>query len=201
MYSVFAPVSASHVRRSLATNSGPLSERICSGTPFVTMTSASAPITFAELQRRSGRIIRHSRVLIDQIQDAHGPAVMRPCADELVAPYVAGVLRPEPYTRPIVQPQPAPRLLPLWYLEPFTTPDAFDPVFANPPACTLQQRRDPAVAIAAILAGKPDDGLGQCILVFARCRPVALRAAWLIDQSARPPFTCPMLGTSMRDRT
>ena len=34
MYSVFAPVFASHCRRSWATNSGPLSERRCSGTPF-----------------------------------------------------------------------------------------------------------------------------------------------------------------------
>jgi hypothetical protein len=44
----------------LATNSGPLSERRCSGTPFTTITSARASITFAELHLRSGRIIRHS---------------------------------------------------------------------------------------------------------------------------------------------
>ncbi len=62
MYSVFAPVSASHLRRSLATNSGPLPDRRCSGTPFSTMTSASAPITFVLDQRRSARISRHSRV-------------------------------------------------------------------------------------------------------------------------------------------
>src|ERR1700747_3250228 len=62
MYRVLAPVSASHLRRSLATNSGPLSERRCSGTPFVTITSARASITFAELHLRSDRIIRHSRL-------------------------------------------------------------------------------------------------------------------------------------------
>ena len=45
MYSVFAPVLASHLRKSLATNSGPLSERRCSGTPFITITSASAEMT------------------------------------------------------------------------------------------------------------------------------------------------------------
>jgi hypothetical protein len=32
------------------------------GPPFITMTSAKAPMTFAELQRRSARISRHSRV-------------------------------------------------------------------------------------------------------------------------------------------
>ena len=62
MYSVLGPASASHWRRSLATNSGPLSERICSGTPFQTMTSARAPMTFVLDQQRSARISRHSRV-------------------------------------------------------------------------------------------------------------------------------------------
>src|ERR1700749_4464444 len=62
MYSVFAPVSASHLRRSLATNSGPLSDLRCSGTPLVTIPSASPPITFALDQRRSARISKHSRV-------------------------------------------------------------------------------------------------------------------------------------------
>src|SRR5260370_8402390 len=57
-----ALLPASHFRRSLATNSGPLSERRCSGTPLVTITSASASITFAELHLRSDRIIRHPRL-------------------------------------------------------------------------------------------------------------------------------------------
>jgi hypothetical protein len=62
MHSVFVLVSASHLRRSLATNSGPLSDRRCSDTPFHTMTSANAPITLAFDQHRSARISRHSRV-------------------------------------------------------------------------------------------------------------------------------------------
>jgi hypothetical protein len=39
------------------------------------------------------------------------------------------------------------------------------------------------------LAGKRDDGLSQSIFIFALCRLIALRAAWLIRQLARPPFT------------
>jgi hypothetical protein len=54
--------SIEHFRRSFATNSGPLSERICSGTPFITITSASDSITFALLHRRSGRTNGLSRV-------------------------------------------------------------------------------------------------------------------------------------------
>ncbi len=62
MESVFAPVSANHFRRSFATNSGPLSERICSGTPCNTIKSGSDPITFALDQRRSGRTSKLSLV-------------------------------------------------------------------------------------------------------------------------------------------
>jgi hypothetical protein len=46
--------------KGLATNSGPLSERRCSGMPFITITSASASITLALLHRRSGRTSRLS---------------------------------------------------------------------------------------------------------------------------------------------
>jgi hypothetical protein len=43
MYSVFAPASASHFRRSFATNSGPLYERRCSGTPPFAQSPPGAP--------------------------------------------------------------------------------------------------------------------------------------------------------------
>src|ERR1039458_10350914 len=101
MYSVFAPVAASHLRRSSATNSGPLSERRCSGTPFITITSANAPITFALLHLRSHRIIRHSRVFIDQIQHPCGAPVMCLCTYEVVAPLA---FRPETHAQSIVEP-------------------------------------------------------------------------------------------------
>src|ERR1700739_4549843 len=131
-------------------------------------------------------------VLVDQVQQAHGSAIVRPCADEIVAPHMVLVLRPEPHTRSIVEPQSTAWLLLLRYLQPFATPDAFDPVFAHPPARLLQHRRDPAVAVAPVLAGKFDHSPGECILVFARCRSVALRAAWLVHQSARTSLTQPM---------
>ena len=52
-----------------------------------------------------------------------------------------------------------------------------------------QQRRDPAIAVTSILAGELHDGLGECILIFALCQLIALRAAWLVHQSARSPLT------------
>ncbi len=45
-----------------------------------------------------------------------------------------------------------------------------DPVLADSPACSLQQRRNPAIAVTPVLAGQLDDGLGQYIFGFALCR-------------------------------
>ena len=58
---------------------------------------------------------------------------------------------------------------------------------------SLQQRRDASVTVASVLAGQFYDGLRESIFVFALCRLIALRAAWLVHQLARTPFTHPML--------
>jgi hypothetical protein len=43
--------------------------------------------------------------------------------------------------------------------------------------------------------------LGESIFVFALCRLVALRAAWLLRQLARLALTHPMFFPSMGNRT
>jgi hypothetical protein len=78
-------------------------------------------------------------------------------------------------------------------LQPFATPDSFDSILANLPACSLQQSCDAPVAIAPILAGQQNNGLGESIFVFALCRLVALRTAWLVHQLARSPLTHALL--------
>src|SRR5580704_19676098 len=102
---------------------------------------------------------------------------------------MVGVLRTQPYARSVVEPQPPPRLLPLWNLQPFTTPDALHPILANLPAVPLQQRRDATIAVASILGGQLGNGPSECFFVFALCQSIALRAAWLVHQPARTPFT------------
>src|SRR5271170_1254580 len=161
MYRVLAPELRSHFRSSLAMNSGPLSERICSGMPCSIMASASTSITF----------------------------------------WLFSLRRTQPHTRSVMEPQPASWLLLLGNLQPFTAPDAFDSVLAYPPAGSLQQRRDAAIAVAAIFTGQLDNGPGQCIFVLTLCRLVALRAAWLIHQLARSPLTHATLSTRMAHRT
>ncbi len=60
------------VARSLAANSEPLSDRRCSGAPFMTIAS--------DHQVLPG-------VFIDQIQYPHGSSIVRPGADEILAPH------------------------------------------------------------------------------------------------------------------
>lgn len=125
---------------------------------------------------------------------------MRACADEVIAPHMARMCWPEPRARAVVEPQPSSWLLPLRELQPFATPDPLDSVLVHLPACTLQQRCDPAISVASILTGKCNDGLSQAIFVFAPCRPVALRASGLPQQKARMPLTRATL-TGMAHRT
>ena len=62
MYSVAVPSFASHWRSCWAMNSGPLSERRCSGMPFHSITSDNVSMTSWVPILRSTRIARHSRV-------------------------------------------------------------------------------------------------------------------------------------------
>ena len=55
--------------------------------------------------------------------------------------------------------------------------------------------------VAAILAGQRKDGLGQRIFIVPLCRPVALRAAWLLYHPARMPLTHSMRVMRTADRT
>ena len=139
-------------------------------------------------------------MLIDQIQHPHRPSIVGSGAHEVVAPDMVGTLRAQPYARPIVEPQAPSWLLLLRYLQPFATPDALDSILAHLPAGSLEQRRDPAISITAILTGKRNDRLSQSIFVFTLCRPVALRAPGLPQQKARMPLTDSML-TGMDYRT
>jgi hypothetical protein len=53
----------------------------------------------------------------------------------------------------------------------------------------LQQRRNAAEAVATVLTGQGNDRLGQTVFIVALCGLVALRPAWLVNQTARVPFT------------
>src|SRR5829696_2510848 len=104
--------------------------------------------------------------------------------NKVEAPHVMGPLRPQPDAGAVVEPQPTAWPVLFGNLEPFTAPDALNPIPTHRPACHLQQGRDPPIAVAAVLAGKGHDGPGERVLVSADRRNVALRPAWLADDPA-----------------
>ena len=81
-------------------------------------------------------------------------------------------------------------------LQPLAPPDPLDPLVVDHPAGLLQQRRDAAIAIAAILRGQRDDVGGEPRFVVRALRDLALRRAMLAERRTGPSF-----GDSMTDST
>ena len=90
-----------------------------------------------------------------------------------------------PHARSVVQPQPAPFGLPGRHLEAFRLPDSPHPLVVVAASLGMQQGGNPPLAIAAILPGQPDHGLGQRCLVVSRPARLALRRTMLPQHTAR----------------
>ena len=108
--------------------------------------------------------------------------------NEVIRPDMVAPLRPQPYARAVIQPEPTSGFLLLGNVQPFPAPDPLSTVSANLPSDGLEQRCDPPIAITAILAGQGDDGLRQLILVWAGLGYIALRATGMIQQAASTTF-------------
>jgi hypothetical protein len=202
MYSVPVPSFASHCLSSFATNSGPLSERI-----FFRDSSEQHHVRecFDHFipPKPSGHTDRQTlpRVFIDQRQHPQRSSVVRHRAHEVVAPNVIRTLRPQPHTRPVVQPQPTARPLFLRHFQPLATPDALHPIFAYLPASTLQQRRNSPVAVAPVFTGQRNDRFGECIFVDPLDRGIALCSSPLPQQPAGMSLAYLVLFARMFHRT
>ena len=95
-------------------------------------------------------------------------------------------LWPQPDARAVIEPESTfPGLL-VRDLQPLPPPDPFHSLAVNLPACMPQQRRDPAVAVAAISGGQRDDIGGEPRLVVGRAWRLALRGAVLAENPASP---------------
>ncbi len=124
------------------------------------------------------------RVFVDHRQHADRSSIVRHRAHEVVAPHVIGPLGPQPHARAVIEPEPSPGPLFLRDLQPFATPDALHSIFPHLPACRPQQRRDPPVAVTAILTGQGNDRSRQRIFIHSLDRHVALRSTPLLHQPA-----------------
>jgi len=88
----------------------------------------------------------------------------------------------------VIEPQPAALGLLLRHLESLLPPYTLDPLVVHPPALVPQQRGDPAIAIAAVLCGQPDDPADQPLFVIGDLALMPLRRPRLPDRPTRPPL-------------
>lgn len=175
---------------------------MCAGGPCVTNNSASAASTPSLRSRRATGRARHSLLassMIDRVRNLR-PSCVRPSTDsersgegqakraQLVRQHMTWILGPQPHTRSVIEPEPAPLRLLLRDLEAFTAPSTLEPFAVHMPACIAQQSRHPAIAVATVLPRQGDDVLRECGFVIRPTRRFALRRSMLPDNTANPPL-------------
>ena len=108
--------------------------------------------------------------------------------DEVVAPHMIAMLRPQTDAGSVVEPQPAARSLFPGYFQPLTAPDPLDPITAHLPAGVGKQRCDPAITVSSVLGCERDNRSCQCILINPDDGGVSLCPAGLADNPAGVAF-------------
>ncbi len=152
-----APTAAIHRCTTLATNSGPWSERMWPSTP-----PQEEPIA-----QHVEDVVRGERApdpdgqalaaeLVPHVEPAEGSAVPGPVMHEVVRPDVVHPLGTEPDTGAVTEPESVPFPGLGRYLQPLAPPQALDPLVVDPPAGVAQQGRDAAVAVADLPASQLD---------------------------------------------
>src|SRR3974390_13812 len=139
-------------------------------------------------------------VLVGQPQQAKGTSVVGEGADKVVAPHLVLMLGTKPHARTVVSPQPASRLLLRRYFQPFPPPDTPYPAPSHVPARSRPPRRDPEIALTALLAPHLHHRSPQPVFLVARGRAVSLRPSPLPQPPARTPLRQPMLLPGMLSR-
>src|SRR3954466_7585976 len=111
---------------------------------------------------------------------------------------MVGTLRAQTNARPVVEPEPPAFGLFGRDFQPLTSPDPFNALLVHRPPGSTQHRRNPAISVTAVLAGKLDDIGSQCCLVIGRPRNLPLRRSMLPQGPAHPSlgdteFGCDMI--------
>ena len=120
--------------------------------------------------------------LVNDIEHPISASIVGAVLDKIVGPDVITVLRAQPNTRSVGQPEPAALGLLRWDLQPLALPDTLDPLVVDYPARLAQQFGDLAIAVAAVLPGKLDNIGGQTLLVVTTARDLALCRAMLPER-------------------
>jgi len=138
-----------------------------------------------------------ARELVDDVQHPIFPAIMGAILDEVVGPDMVGMLRPQPHARAVVQPEPPPFGLFGRDLQPLASPDPRHPFGVHPPAPVPQHRRDPTIAVTAVLDGERRDVGRQGRLIIGPAGFLALRGTVLAQNPASEPLGDAMFGDHM----
>ena len=120
--------------------------------------------------------------LVDDVEHAVFPAIMRAVLDEVVRPDVVGMLRPQTNAGAVCEPEAASFGLLLGNLQALASPDPLDPRVTDQPASITQQGGNLAIAIAAVLSSKFDHVGRQPFGIFTAPRDLALRRAMLPER-------------------
>ena len=126
--------------------------------------------------------------LVDHGEHAERPATVGAVHDEIIGPHMVRPFSSEADAGSVVEPQTAPFGVLVGDLQPLPLPDALNPLGIHMPAFGSQERRDPAIAIAAILTGQPDDIRPQGLSIRPAVRHLALRRAVLTDHATGAAF-------------
>ena len=84
------------------------------------------------------------------------------------------VFRSQADTRAVIQPESGSFWLSGRDLQPLTLPDTLNPLVVHVPTSMVEQRRDRAIAVAAILTSKLDDVLRQLLFIWPALGNLAL---------------------------
>ena len=186
------------IRRATATNSGPLSERMCAGMPRDDEQIAERldDIGCLELPCDTDRQALAGE-LVDDAQHPERLSIVGAVGDEVIGPDMVGALRAQTDARTVIEPETATFRLFGWDFQPLTSPDPLDTLLVHRPAGSAKQRRDPAIPVAAVLAGKFDDVGSQSCLVIGRRRNLPLRRSMLTQCPASSSLGDAKLGCHM----
>ena len=124
---------------------------------------------------------------------------MRTSGNEVICPDMVLVLRPQPDTRTVVEPEASPFRLFLRDLEPFSSPDPLNPLVVNTPAPVSKQSGDPAVAVSSETTRKIDDLPGKRLFITGRFPPAPLRRSRLVKHPTCSALSYLQAGSNMTD--
>lgn len=127
-------------------------------------------------------------IFIHNRQQLHRTPIFGADGHEIVRPHMVRMLRPEPDTGAIRQPEPSAGRVLLRDLQPFTPPNPLDPLVIDPPSVVSQEPRHLSIAIPSVLAGELDNGLREKGFIIGGLSLIPLCGPCLPQYPAHPAF-------------